>query len=200
MPPKKGSRGNMTHNKKPRSNTRSGSDVATPAYRGPIHLPSNMSSTKPVKINSTYYVAATTSGGGVIDVVFGNSPAVLNEWTTWQTLYHEYRVLGMELHYVPIKNVANWAYGIGLSVVDRESSSALGSITAATNHESCEIHQMYNTFKRKVLMSGTDEATWKDISTPVAQNFIKVYSSGNATIQTIGGFFLEFLLEFRVKA
>jgi hypothetical protein len=199
MPPRKGKKGSKSTRKSSRKTSGSGDSQAI-SYNGPIHLPGTLSSVKPIKINSTYYTACTTSAGGVVDVVFGNSPAVLNEWSTWQGLYHEYRVLGMELKYIPIKNVANWAYGFGTSVLDRENSSALGSTTAATNHESMIVHQMYNSWSRTAKMSGTDESVWLDVASPAAKFYIKLYSSGNSTIQTIGGFFLEFLLEFRVKA
>ncbi len=169
-------------------------------YNGPIMLRGADNAIKTTKVNGTYVVNATTSGAGVIDLVFGNSPAVLNEWTTWQSLYHEYRVLGIELEYVPIKNVTSWAYGVGMTVVDRETSAALGSQTAAANHEGVRKHQMFNSFKRKATMNGVDEADWLDISSPVSKFFIKIYSSNNATIQTIGQFFITYLVEFRVKS
>ncbi len=182
-----------------RSNRRP-SENAMILYKGPVHLPRSGDSARPVKVNGYYYAAATTSGGGVIDVVFGSSPAVLNEWTTWQSLYHEYRVLAIELKYIPVKNVANWSYGIASTVVDRQTSSALGSITAATNHESHIAFQMYEKWTRTARMMGNPDDKWMDISSPASTFFIKCYSTGNATIQTIGGFFLTYLIEFRTKA
>ncbi len=185
---------------RPKKRDPTGRENTMTHYNGPIHLPSASESTRPVKVNSTYYAAATTSAGGVIDVVFGNSPAVLAEWSSWQSLYHQYRVLGVKLEYVPVKNVANWAYGFGQTVVDRSNSAALGGITAATNHESVKIHQMYNTWTREAKMSGVQDGGWIDIQSPVATFYVKCYSAGNSTIQTIGGFFLEYLIEFRVKS
>lgn len=195
MPPKS----NKKSNKK-RSNTRRGNENTALLYRGPVQLPSSYDSARIIKVNGTYYAAATTSAGGVIDVVFGSSPAVLNEWSSWQGLYHEYRVLAMELKFVPVKNVANWAYGVASTVVDRQSSASLGGYVAATNHESHQDQQMYNAWKRTARMMGNPDDAWIDISAPVAKYYIKCYSSGNAAIQTIGAFFLKFLLEFRTKS
>ncbi len=175
-------------------------EQAVQIYRGPVTIPSSMNAGHIVKVNETYATAATTSGAGVIDLVFGNSPAVFNQWSTWASLYHEYRVLAIELEYLPIKNVSSWAYGIGISVADRQTSATLGSITAAINHESAQKHQMFQNFKRTVRMLGTPDANWVPTASPAATNYIKVYSFNNATIQTIGYFFLKFLIEFKTNA
>lgn len=184
---------------KKRSN-RSGSENGLILYKGPVRLPRSGDSARPVKVNGFYNAACTTSAGGVVDVVFGSSPAVLNEWTSWQGLYHEYRVLAIELTYIPVKNISNWAYGVGSTVVDRQTSAALGSVTAATNHESHVAFQMFNKWTRTARMMGNPDDKWTDISSPISTFYIKCYSSGNSTIQTIGQFFLTYLVEFRTKA
>lgn len=169
------------------------------AYKGPVKLP-NHGQGLTQKINETLQVAATTSGGGAIDLVFGNSPASLADWSSLSGLWHEYRVLAMELHYVPIKQVASWAYGPAHVVVDRKNSTALGSINAALQHESCEISSMYQEWKRVVKAESVEEDGFVSTSSPTATQYIKVYSSDNATIQTIGRFYLTFLLELRNKS
>ncbi len=169
-------------------------------YRGPVKLPNHDEAVMTEKVNDSLQVAATTSGGGVIDLVFGNSPASLTDWTTLASVWHEYRVLAMELHYVPIKQVASWAYGPAHVVVDRKSSAALGGITAALQHESCEINSMYSPWKRVVKAQSVEEIQFTSTASPSANMYIKVYSSDNATIQTIGRFYLTYLIELRGKS
>ncbi len=171
----------------------------TPVYRGRIHLPQGFNQDIPIKMNQALQVAATTSGAGVIDLVFGNSPASLSDWTALSGMYNEYRCLGLELRYVPIKQVASWAYGIAHTVVDHDVSSALGGINAALQHESCKMYTMYSEWNRDAKASGVEEFDWIPVTAPVSNFYIKVYSSDNATIQTIGRFYLTYLLEFRGK-
>ncbi len=169
-------------------------------YTGPVKLPNHDEAVLTQKVNSSLTVAATTSGAGVIDLVFGNSPASLPDWTSLAAIWHEYRVLAMELHYVPIKQVASWAYGIAHVVVDRKNSAALGGITAAIQHESCELSTMYSPWKRVIKAQSVEEDGFVSTASPSATQYIKVYSSDNATIQTIGRFYLTYLLELRGKS
>ncbi len=168
-------------------------------YKGPIHIPMAEQQVLTQKINGTYQVAATTSGGGAIDLVFGNSPAVLNDWATLAGSWHEYRVLGMELKYVPIKLVASWSYGPAHVTVDRKSSAALGAITAALQHESCKVETMYSKWQRAAKSESIEDLAFVATSSPASSYYIKVYSSDNATIQTIGRFYVTYLLELRGK-
>ncbi len=168
-------------------------------YKGPVILPTSSEQVLTQKINETYMVAATTSGGGAIDLVFGDSPAVLSDWASLASMWHEYRVLGIKLTYVPIKQVASWAYGVAHVTVDRKSSAALGGITAATQHESCRVETMYSKWFREVKSESVEELDFYSTSSPTAMKYIKVYSSDNATIQTVGRFYLTFLLELRGK-
>lgn len=168
-------------------------------YTGPVHIPLGQQQALVQKINDTYQAAATTSGGGAIDLVFGNSPAVLNDWSTLAATWHEYRVLAIALKYVPIKQVASWAYGPAHVTVDRKSSAALGGITAAIQHESLQLHTMYSPWEVSAKAESVEDLSFASTSSPVASFYIKVYSSDNATIQTIGRFYLTFLLELRGK-
>ncbi len=184
---------------KPKAKTRQTSNPLTPVYRGPIHVPGRDNQTQVYKVNQVYTAAATTSAGGVIDVVFGNSPAVLSNWSTLAAEWNEYRVLGIELEYIPIKNVASWAYGTANTVVDHDVSAALGSINAACQHESFQCSSMYSRWRRVARADGVEEMDFVPTTSPSATYYIKCYSDGNATIQTIGRFYLTYLLEMRGK-
>ncbi len=171
--------------------------VAIPKYLGPIHLPSNKNQTGMVRFNSSFVVNATTSGGGTIDLVFGNTPTAIGNWTTFQGIFNEYRILGFEVEYVPYKNVATWSYGSAISVVDHDASASLGSQTVALNHESALKHTMYQNWRRSARAEGVEEFDWIPTASPTAQYYVKVYSTGNSTIQTIGQFFVTIMIELR---
>lgn len=179
--------------------TSGSSVVAVPTYRGPVKIPGRDNQTLVYKTNQVYSTASNTSAGGVYDLVFGNSPAVLSNWTALSAEWNEYRVLGLELVYEPIKNVSAWAYGTANTVVDHDVSSALGGVNAATQHESFMEFSMFRRWSRKARACGVEEMDFIVTTSPSATFYIKVYSDGNATIQTIGRFYLYYLIEFRGK-
>ncbi len=168
-------------------------------YTGPIVVPNAQNEILVQRFNECYVVACTTNGSGVIDLAFGNTPTLLNDWSGLQAVWNEYRILGIELEYMPVKNIANWAYGVAHTVVDHKASAALGGIAAASEHESYEMKSLFQSWKRTAKSSSFEEMSFIDTSSPAASYYIKVYSSGNTTSQTIGYFALRYLLEFRGK-
>ncbi len=170
-----------------------------PAYKGPIQLRSVSQQTYVEKMNVTLQTNATTNVSGVMDLVFGNSPASLSQWTTLAGLYNEYRVLGMKLEFTPIKQVSTWAYGISYTVIDHDVSAALGGAAAAAQHESYMQLGNYSRWSREARSNGIEEFDFISTASPAAQYYIKVYSSANTPSITIGVFALTYLIEFRGK-
>ncbi len=170
-----------------------------PMYKGPVKISGSELATNTVKFNATFNVAATTNVSGVIDTVLGNSPASLTDWASLAATFHEYRVLAMELEYVPVKNVATWAYGVHHLVVDHESNAALGSIAAACEHDSLSVHSGYSGYKKIARAAGTEEIGFVPTSSPVSYYYLKCYTSGNTPSITLGQFYLTYRLEFRGK-
>lgn len=176
-----------------------GGAMITPTYKGPVKIRGRENQTLVYKTNQVYSTAATTSAGGVIDLVYGNSPAVLPNWAALAAEWNEYRVLGIELVYEPIKNVSAWAYGVANTVVDHDVVTALGGINAACQHESFMEFSMFRRWSRSAKASGVEEMDFLPTASPGATYYIKVYSDANAAIQTLGRFYLYFLLELRGK-
>jgi len=168
-------------------------------YRGPITIPGTSSGALPIKENATYFFSVTTDAGGAINLVLGSSPAVLNEWTAWTGLYHEYRVLALELTIVPVVNNAALSYGPAISVVDRATATSLGSYAAGANHDSAKYHSLYKKFSRQARMMGSTESAWIDVTSPISQMFIKVYAGLSTPLASIAVGFLKYLIEFRTK-
>lgn len=91
-----------------RATTRSMKDpAASGAYRGPVRLPTNDGlDNRSTIINLSATGSATSSGGGVLSGTVGNDTVTtLSEWANLANLYQEYRVLAIQLDYVPNSNM-----------------------------------------------------------------------------------------------
>lgn len=168
-----------------------------PIYRGPVILPKADQEVHQISMNQTLIQAFTTSIGGVVDASFGNDPSSLPNWATFAGRWNEYRCLAMQLSYVPIKQVATNAYGIAFTTTDHDVAGALGSATAAANHESFKPFTCYEKWIREVKANGVDEFDWFKTSSPLAKMYIKVYSQNNQASTTLGTLFVTYMLEFR---
>jgi hypothetical protein len=168
-------------------------------YKGPISLPQARNETFAIKRNCSKYVALTANGSGVLDVNFASGDVTgITDWSSIQQTYHEYRVLGFEIKYIPYRNyVTTNQFPPLISVVDHSTNGSLTSYANAVAHESADIHSAWNEIKRVAKMNGSEEAVWTTISTTFSWGWIKLFGTGFANTQPIGGVMVEFLLELR---
>ena len=134
-------------------------------YRGPVKAPREAMSEDMATIQLNYYGSIATTAGGVINSVLDAYSQLTSsaDWSSLQNLYQEYRILSMNVVFVPW-NKYNMPTTSSLapimSVTDRTSSTALSSLANACSYTSVKVHSPSSTFSRTIKMSGTDEATW----------------------------------------
>lgn len=172
------------------------------SYHGPIVMRRAPEQLDIQKINTSYTATLTANGSGVVDTQYSSGGVTLvGDWASLAAVWHEYRVLGMEWHYIPNKNFVTTNQWPAMAVViDRSSSAALGSYAAAANHESCTMHSSFEQIKKKMVMDGPEEAVWTTTATTFSWGYVKIFVDGAANTQLMGRVFITYLLQLRGRA
>ncbi len=198
---------NMTvpRSKKPRQNrSKTNPSVSALAYRGPLGpLANEKVNNKPERIVVRLSATLQSSGTGTLTTVFSPASQVTSspDWTNISALWDEYRILGCKIRFAP------WNLNFGpttnvlppiYSVVDRQTATALSSMTDVVGYDSAEVHCLNEKFEVSWKMDGPDEASWVSTgTTPAAgsQVYIKLY--GSAITNSIN--LLDYLAEYTVQ-
>ncbi len=175
------------------------------SYRGPARLPMSTSEKALDTVQLGIYGSVASSAGGVISTVFsaGSQATSSNDWTSYQNLYQEYRILSMKVTLVPWnKNNQPTASALApvLSITSRDSATALSTLADTATYDSVMIHDPSTRFSRTIKMDGVDEATWTLTSTtPAAAGtlYVKLYSSGNVASTTLYDYLTICVVQFR---
>ncbi len=174
-------------------------------YNGPSKLPRSLVSNDVMTTQLNNAGTLTTSAGGVLATVFDaySQVSTPTDWASWQNLYTEYRILSMEVEFIPwntynmpTTNVLPPLY----SIIDRANNSPLGSTIGAVSYDSCQVMETGKRFKRIVKMKGAEEAQWIAIgSSPATASrlYVKLYCSGASANTNVYDFVCRVMVQFR---
>ncbi len=174
-------------------------------YRGPSRIPLSTAQNDVFTTQINNQGALTTTAGGVIATVFdsysqASTPA---DWTNLANLYTEYRILSMDLEFLPwnkYNQPTTSALAPMYSVVDRSNNTAIGSLAQVMAYDSVEAVEPSTYFKRVVKMNSAEEAQWIPTgSSPATASrlYVKLYSSGNVASTTLYDFVARLVVQFR---
>jgi hypothetical protein len=173
------------------------------SYHGPIVLPKAMGEQRIYNTNCSYTSAFTASAGTITLSI--NTSLVQNTsgWVQLAAEWHEYRVVAMEVIYVPIltyQTATIAVYPPCICVVDRATNSALGSYAGAADHESAQMFNLKHQYRRTIRMDGPEESVWTPVGTAFSFGYIKFYATGcDPAGATYGRGMYRFLLQLRGK-
>lgn len=141
---------------------------------------------------------ASTAGGAIADV-YGNSPTGSPNWADTNTVWGEFRVLGMKVRFYPNNRYSKTTTTcVPLVVcVDRRVSTALASYDAGVSREAHRLLSLEDPWTEQVLMDGSEEAQFQAVSGPVSVSWIKLYATGLTVSTTYGKVFVDYLVQFR---
>ncbi len=179
--------------------------VNAASYAGPSRLPRGVTEKALDVVQLGIYGSVASSAGGVISTVFnaGSQTTSSNDWTSYQNLYQEYRILSMKVHLVPwnkYNQPTTSALAPVLSVTTRDSSTALSTLADTATYDSVQVHAPSSDIVRTIQMDGIDEASWTLTSTtpPAASTmYVKLYSSGNVASTTLYDYLTICIVQFR---
>ncbi len=175
-------------------------------YRGPTRSVGALSSAKPITVVMCNIASLSSSAGGVLATVFDSNVQMTAspQWADYATLYSEFRLLSMDVTLTP------WNKNFGVttnvlppfvSVIDRQSATALSSYAAAAGYvDSIKMHSSSDKVHRTVKMSGTGESDWiSTASSPAAADrmYIKLYGSGFSNSIALFDYINFMVVQFR---
>ncbi len=171
-------------------------------YNGPVRLPTaDGLNPKTIKVNLTQSVFVTANGSGIINNSwFTSDVASTTDWTQFQQVYAEYRVLAMEVRYF---NHYNGAFDSGLS----QASGAVAPFhTPSWNPTSPDAVFQSNAWKPFYTSKpftvhwkayGTEEMQFEQTSSPLSHGGITYYVDGAQAGSSYGRIVVTFLVEFK---
>jgi hypothetical protein len=151
----------------------------------------------PVELN--FITASTSTSGSLLNTVIAPSLGLFDGYGSYISLYNEWRMLSCEARYVPNTEnavVASIVYTPCASVIDRASSSALSTLTAAMDYASAHLFPLNKRDLQVFKMSGSEDADFISITTGPSCYF--KYLAGPTSASTIYGYFhLRAIWQFR---
>jgi hypothetical protein len=194
--------GNKTRNKR----SRRGKGIETPAgtmvYTGPSFLPKSLlaADCHTVELSRTAFL--TSTAGGVLAANWENRPDNAFAWSTFNSVFSEFRVLSTRVEYFPNNRYSKTTTICRpmLTVVEKGGSfsTALASYNAAVDYsDSCRKHSLEDPWSREAKMSGSEEAAFLAIASPASTSAIKYYADGLSVTTEYGMYVQYYLVQFR---
>jgi len=170
-------------------------------YLGPIIRPVDRRQHDLHTMQMGYTAALASDGAGKIASVFGTGTvSSANDWASAAALFGEFRVLGMQIDFIPINLNSSLLTAASISVVsDFQAATALGTYGDAARYGSCKNHSINERWYHQVRMDGFENAQFTPTSAVVSTYYIKVISTGNSLSSTMGEIYIHFLVQFKGK-
>ncbi len=172
------------------------------AYTGPVHLPTRDGlDNRTTRLNLSI---STTAGSGVtgeISGYFTTDVTSTTDWSSVSSVYQEYRVLAMEVRYIPLYTVP--VAGGNLPAVGAMDYVHYNGATAPTSLDQVlqnANHKVWHTHKPLAMhwkMRGTEEASWTYTGAAVDHGSIRWFVNGASASVNYGKFVITYLVECR---
>lgn len=164
----------------------------------------NGQDSRPVKANLSYTFIMSSDGSGVLRNIV-RAPGLLSssDWLFYADLYQEYRVLALELQYMPFFNGsydAALVQGAGaVNTVHIPLASLPTSLDEVVQHVTWSPFKTSNSFKKDWKMFGVEEATFVQTNAVALSNHggVTFYCDGLTPNIDYGRGVVTYLVEFR---
>lgn len=184
---------------------REGPGDAADDYRGPIEeISAQKQIDTSVRLLSDFG-NTTATAGGVFNTVFASDPTSMNQWSSISGQYDEYRVLAIELHYIPMNRYNQtlsvaYATAVGpfCTTLDLNSTVAITGLQAAVEFASMKIQSASDPLSRSLKAQGKELMVWSDTNgVPTRQMAIKTRVEGLTPSVQFGNYVVRRLIQFR---
>jgi len=140
-----------------------------------------------------------TAGGTYISVFPSSDVTGAAEFGSANTLYTSYRVLRMDINYIPNViggNLSTLTYAPVFLVTDKYFNTALGSYDQAANYPSCTMNCLGERWTHTANMDGEPWSISVAVNQTVAPWYFKFYCTGLTTVSTYGEIIVEYTTQF----
>jgi len=142
----------------------------------------------------------TSDGSGTLNTVWSNNPSPSANWTGAAAVYDEYRTLMYRVEFEPIMFNGQVIAQAPIAIcVDMDTSTALTAYSLAAQYSSDKVQAGGKRWHIEAYMSGVPTGQFISTGSPVANCWIKSYSTGNSVSVTLGRYLVSYLIQFRGK-
>jgi len=169
-------------------------------YSGPIRssLERNEEGTHTVMLAYAYSLTSSSSPA-VIAPTISNNPSSCANWSSFATVFDEYRVLGLMIKFFPwnryskVSTVTTPIYW----VVDRNNLTALTGVGQATQYESVQQKSLEDPWSMSTKMYSVEEAQFLNTGSPASTYAFKGYATFLSNSTTYGDLIVYMRVQFR---
>lgn len=169
------------------------------SYRGPLNIRSEQLDTTTILVD----FPLSASASGVIQNVFSDVPLTFTSLASnFTAIYSEYRVLAMQVRFIPIVSgatVSTNAYNVIYIVWSANSDvTPLASYTVAAEYPAQTVRPINTTLQLTHKMIGLEESTFADTSnTTLIDYTFKLFASGLTNNALYGHVLIKYIIQFR---
>lgn len=191
----------MAKGKKKQSGKETSADALS--YKGPVIPRDVVENVRTQTIVLNLVTTISSNGSGVINNSFGTTnPSSFPEWTSVAALFDEYRVLAGRLKFIPSNRynkvvATQTCINPIFSVIDRDVVVTLATTNSAASYESCEMHDLEGPFTRTFRMTGSREAAFINVQSPVNLGSIALFANSLSATLQYGTVFYSLTVQFR---
>lgn len=175
-------------------------------YNGPIKIGLGKEKSLTLLVNRTLANNILSNGSGIVTNQYRSTDVTtVQDWASLQAVWKEYRVLAMELEYIPIALSSSSPICLGVAGTHNGTTTAPASMAEIAAYDSVAFTTSgsgaNNTtgkkfFKYSYRASGTDELEFIDIASAITKPF-NIYSY--STIGTASAVYFEVLQRFTIE-
>lgn len=179
--------------------TRRGTEVSvtTLKYQGPV---------RPIVQDRTYTVALSTSPLSVITTAGGSIGLTINtstvstaiDWGSTQSVWGEYRILGIKVEYIPLIPYAGGIAGVGfvapLHIAGLSAPAGAGDMVNVPGRKYVSLGMP---FSSEWKMSGSDEAGFGSTGSVLNKGGVNIWVQNAPATTTMGYYVATYLVQFR---
>lgn len=171
-------------------------------YDGPIVSSKMRRGVDCYEVVLTQTVVISSTVGGVINTVVGNSPASYFDWASFAAIFDEYRCLGLEVWTQPTERynkTTSIMTGPIWVLVDYDDITALTSTNEAASYASSKEKSLDTPWKYSARMNGIENSGFVTTSSPVNTFAIKMYTDNVTISQEYMRATYKVLIQFRQR-
>lgn len=168
-------------------------------YRGPIHVGESKFSDKLDVVNLHSNTTSSSNGVGVIASEITFNPNTTLQWASYAARFREYRVLAVELNWVPYHVVNTTSIVVGPIVVATNKAGTLGTPTSKTQVSALANSRYEHTARRFSYVIRPDDYTDLDVgstASPSSEFSFLMYGDGLSVSTTYGTYFITWVVQF----
>lgn len=168
-------------------------------YKGPIEVGQSKFTDLMVVVNLTSTTTTSASGLGIVATELTFNPNTTTEWTSYAARYREYRVLAVEVHFIPSQVVNISGAVCGPCAVATNKGGVLGTPTSIGQVYALANSKPKLMFKPWSYQIRPDDYTDLDVgstSTPSSEFSMLVYGDGFTNSLLVGRYFIKWVVQF----